>query len=350
MKNNSLKVEIRKRISAAVALLLSTLCFLPSTFSQARDLRIAIDDLASFATGNPSDSENKPVAVDGYEITAAQPAIHVWHPGGTSSIYRPSTDTDAARGDLLLKVIGTLTTGDWMQLAGDTFDLGTERITIPDGLIGVTGVGMGLTIIKNTLATGHTCVKPGNGTVLANLTVDAQVGPVGFISNLGQTVPATFMCDRVEAKSVTGVDGFHFVAQGNSYDATLLDCVASSTYDALATSGSGTNTILVVNPNFRTVSAAGLSRPVVIGTSGGSTTCEIYGGSLYASSGGVGTLSGAVVSIGATIKLHGVSTTAVGDGSVVDLRGDGLSVLGRSGSGPGGEYTLAPGTVPAFPK
>jgi hypothetical protein len=228
--------------------------------------------------------------------------------------------------------------GETVLVFSGTFALGTSTLDLSgDGVTGVhcIGAGMGATTISSNaqLAVGGCIVKPGNGSQIADLTIQGTAASIStpdqFQAPLGAAAMQTPFTGAVvrRAQLVADSDGFYFNQFATTVGLRAYDCIIQTKYDAVNLNAGSASLvelaacqIAVTGPS--TCNAGTTARGLVC--QGG--TLRMIGGSVIATGGSSITRAAQTNASGAivlqNVKLHATSNS----GTFFDLDNSGTSL------------------------
>ncbi len=282
--------------------------------------------------------------------------VYIINDSGITTNYKPSADTDAARGTSLLAAVAAATAGQTVKVGAGTFALAANRLLIPDDVDLELDPGTLITGTAN-LSTVGPIVRPGNRSVVRGGKIQGTAAsgvsqaPFGISSFVAtpDTSAVDFVLDGVilEADS----DAF-YILSNEACTGTIRNCTFISKYDIIYVSGyngdPASHNVKIYNTKGVVVGPSSIATPVGRGTTiAYGATVDIYGGSLEVSDGGTTLNAGAASYESGTLNLYSVKvTTSNGVNPNYDLYTNGSGVIrvnGGAGSGTGGIFSTNSG-------
>lgn len=202
---------------------------------------------------------------------------------GTVEEYKPTADTDVARGTALRSAVGDMSAGDHVFIGAGSFDIGNNTLSQP-GSTSISGAGAESTIIYGT--NSRWLHKPtGDDFELSNLTLDQDIdfGSFGRATGLQAVDTAVTGGRFINVKTISDTDGFYYSANGS--ELTCINCHFKSRFDATRIEGTG-SVYRFYSCKLESIGdslASGANISIALGTSGSSTT-YCYGCVIDASS------------------------------------------------------------------
>lgn len=249
------------------------------------------------------------------------PSVVVQHPDGTSLVYPPSADTDAARGTALLAAVTAAVAGDVIILGPGTFL--TSLLELPAD-VSLRGSGIGATIIEGS---STLLLTPGDNSVIADITFDCSASP--FAIPIGNTIDTTQTFNNVSVYrcKLIGKDDCFLFQVGTIGSITAYDCIVQSRWDCVLMNQTGAS---FTSYNCDFVSTGTGTNNIARCISGVDGIVKIYGGTLKATGGtsqNVAVQSGTLA--GNIIELHNLTIESGTGGSVAnaDLAQQGSATL-----------------------
>jgi hypothetical protein len=221
----------------------------------------ATGTLGSFLTSTGTSTRWLPMASLGLSTSGS---IIVIHKDGTQTSYSTTTDTDSARGQLLLSAMAAASSSDSFYLSANTYDIGTEDVDLSLGGTGdgvsIHGQGEYMTRIKSAPPVGvgsmGIAIQPGNGSEATDLTIeitDNSYQAAGWGSIASNDVANAILKN---VRILTFTDGIYF-ANAGSTTATVRNAHVSSNVEDVYWHTLG-GTLDIYDSNFIATADAGV--------------------------------------------------------------------------------------------
>lgn len=260
--------------------------------------------------------------------------IEIHHLDGSITQYPLGTNSDAARGTILLNIFASeIIAGDVVYLASTTFDLGTGYIDLSlgqTGTVSLIGSGKYLTVIKSS----HD--SSGTNTGIVQIATNCVIRDLGIIATGGDIIQLPVSDSAGSATNVTLIN-VHIVGKsdciyienvsGSASSMNVYNCHLESNWDCIGWLPNGGGTLNVYDSILTSVADAGINGGAI---TGGATVgigkinlfnCQI------SATGGSSQNHGTFGFSGQTINTYGGTITTSGT-NAYDLYNNGGATVG----------------------
>jgi hypothetical protein len=256
---------------------------------------------------------------------------------GTQILYKPSADTDAARGTALLSARAALAAKDTLRLGPGVYDLGSSAFStgLPDD---VSIIGSGWTTKITTTHSAGVILKPGNRNYFKDFWLEASLTDGTFQFPFGST-SGSFSNVVLDSVKITGDSDGIYLNSSSECSLKIINCHIQTMFDAIRHLNAA-HTTDVYNSYLATVGDSFCDGALDRGIAAATGTINIYGG--YIESHGDGGVSDYydVFADGGTINLYGTRLYQSGVGYNIYCGTGTVNAYDTTGTGTNGLLTF----------